>query len=64
MTASEAIEELLSAQIVLRNNRRLQTAMRSSRPPTVKTHSAVRLQLAAEHQGPGSRSTASTSWAS
>ncbi len=37
VTASEAIEELLSAQIVLRNNRRLQTAMRSSRLPAVKT---------------------------
>ena len=36
-TASEAIEQLLSAQIVLRNNRRLQTAMRSSRLPAVKT---------------------------
>ena len=29
VTAEEAIEELLDAQIVLRNNRRLQTAMRS-----------------------------------
>ena len=37
VTASEAIEELLSAQIVLRNNRRLQAAMRSSRLPAVKT---------------------------
>ncbi len=37
VTASEAIEDLLSAQIVLRNNRRLQTAMRSSRLPAVKT---------------------------
>ena len=36
-TASEAIEQLLNAQIVLRNNRRLQTAMRSSRLPAVKT---------------------------
>ena len=33
----EAIEQLLNAQIVLRNNRRLQTAMRSSRLPAVKT---------------------------
>ncbi len=31
VTAGEAIEELLDAQIALRNNRRLQTAMRSSR---------------------------------
>ena len=36
-TASEAIEELLGAQITLRNNRRLQAAMRSSRLPTIKT---------------------------
>jgi DNA replication protein DnaC len=33
----EAIEALLGAQITLRNNRRLQAAMRSSRLPTVKT---------------------------
>ena len=32
-----ASAELLNAQIVLRNNRRLQTAMRSSRLPAVKT---------------------------
>ena len=37
ITAAEAIEQLLNAQIVLRNNRRLQTAMRSSRLPAVKT---------------------------
>ena len=36
-TAAEAIEQLLDAQIRLRNNRRLQTAMRSSRLPAVKT---------------------------
>ena len=36
-TASEAIEQLLQAQVVLRNNRRLQTAMRASRLPAVKT---------------------------
>ena len=30
ISAAEAIEQLLNAQIVLRNNRRLQTAMRSS----------------------------------
>jgi hypothetical protein len=30
-TAAEAIQELLGAQISLRNNRRLQAAMRSSR---------------------------------
>ena len=37
VTATEAIEQLLSAHIVLRNNRRLQTAMRSSRLPAIKT---------------------------
>ena len=37
VTSSEAIEKLLGAQIVLRNNRRLETAMRSSRLPAVKT---------------------------
>ncbi len=37
VTAGEVIEDLLSAQIVLRYNRRLQTAMRSSRLPAVKT---------------------------
>lgn len=37
LTGSEAIERLLGAQIQLRNNRRLQAAMRSSRLPAVKT---------------------------
>ena len=37
MTTSEAIEQLLGAQIMLRNNRRLQAAMRSSRLPGIKT---------------------------
>lgn len=36
LTAPEAIEQLLSAQIQLRNNRRLHAAMRSSRLPAVK----------------------------
>ena len=36
LTAPEAIEQLLAAQIRLRNNRRLQAAMRSSRLPVVK----------------------------
>jgi DNA replication protein DnaC len=35
--AAEAIELVLGAQIALRNNRRLQAAMRSSRLPAVKT---------------------------
>ncbi len=37
LTPAEAIESLLGAQITLRNNRRLQAAMRSSRLPAVKT---------------------------
>lgn len=37
LTVSEAIEKLLNAQVTLRNARRLQTAMRSSRLPTIKT---------------------------
>jgi len=37
ITASEAIEKLLSSQISLRNNRRLEAAMRSSRLPEIKT---------------------------
>ena len=35
--ASQAIERLLTAQITLRNNHRLHTAMRSSRLPAIKT---------------------------
>jgi DNA replication protein DnaC len=37
LQAPVAIERLLGAQIALRNNRRLQAAMRSSRLPAVKT---------------------------
>jgi DNA replication protein DnaC len=37
LAAPEAISRLLTAQITLRNNRRLQAAMRSSRLPAVKT---------------------------
>ena len=37
VTAGEAIERVLGAQIALRNNRRLQAAMRSSRLPAIKT---------------------------
>ncbi|GFE91935.1 IS21-like element helper ATPase IstB [Steroidobacter agaridevorans] len=37
LAATEAINRLLSAQVNLRNNRRLQAAMRSSRLPSVKT---------------------------
>src|SRR5919108_589876 len=37
VAATEAISRLLAAQVNLRNNRRLQAAMRSSRLPSVKT---------------------------
>ena len=37
LAGGEAIEALLGSHITLRNNRRLQTAMRSSRLPAVKT---------------------------
>ena len=37
IAAPEAIRRLLAAQVTLRDNRRLQAAMRSSRLPTVKT---------------------------
>jgi DNA replication protein DnaC len=37
LIASDAIEQLLGAQITLRNDRRLQAAMRSSRLPAIKT---------------------------
>ena len=37
VTAAEAIERVLGAQIALRNARRLEAAMRSSRLPAVKT---------------------------
>jgi flagellar biosynthesis GTPase FlhF len=37
VAATDAISRLLAAQITLRNNRRLQAAMRSSRLPAVKT---------------------------
>jgi DNA replication protein DnaC len=37
LAAAEAISAVLGAQITLRNNRRLQAAMRSSRLPAVKT---------------------------
>jgi DNA replication protein DnaC len=37
LTAAEAVETFLGAQIQLRNNRRLQAAMRSSRLPAVTT---------------------------
>ena len=41
VTASEAIEQLMGAQISLRNNRRLEAAMRSSSRPTRASKEAV-----------------------
>ena len=62
VTASEAIEQLLGAQITLRNNRRLQAATaragyRASRPSTTSTS-------ASSPRSSASRSTVSTSSAS
>ncbi len=37
LTGAASLEALLQAQITLRNNRRLQAAMRSSRLPAIKT---------------------------
>ena len=42
VTASEAIEQLMGAQISLRNNRRLEAAMRSSSRPTRASRSGAR----------------------
>ena len=55
VTASEAIELVLNAQIALRNNRRLQAAMRSSRLPAVKTLAQFDFTLPAEHQARADR---------
>ena len=60
LTGPEAIEQLLMAQIQLRNNRRLQAAMRSSRLPAVKQPRDFDFPP----RSAGSRSRASTSWAS
>ena len=46
-TRPAAIEQLLAAQIPLRNNRRLQAAMRSCRLPAVKTLGRLRFHLSA-----------------
>ena len=62
VTASEAIEQLLGAQITLRNNRRLQAAMRSSRlPPSRPSTTST---SASSPRSSASRSTRSTSSAS
>ena len=47
VTAGEAIEQVLGAQIALCNNRRLQAAMRSSRLPAVRLEFVVRPPLGA-----------------
>jgi len=57
-TAAEAIEKLLAAQIGLRNNRRLQAAMRASRLPAVKT--LADLTSASSPRSSASRSTPCT----
>jgi hypothetical protein len=62
LTAPEAIEQLLTAQSQLRNNRRRQAAMRSSRLPVVK-HSATSISPFSPRCG-GSRSKACMSSAS
>ena len=61
-TATEAIEELLKAQIALRNNRRLDSAMRSSRLPAVKT--LAEFDFAFQPRTSASRSRACTNWGS
>ena len=62
VTAAEAIQELLGAQINLRNNRRLQAAMRSSRLPAVKTSRSS--TSPSSLRSSASRSRACPSWAS
>jgi len=47
LTAPDAIEQRLMAQIQLRNNRRLQAAMRSSRLPAVEAAPRFRLHVPA-----------------
>jgi hypothetical protein len=49
VSASEAMQRLLSAQISLRNNHRLRTAMRSSRLPAIKTLQQFDFALPALH---------------
>ena len=63
VTASEVIEQLLGAQITLRNNRRLQAAMRragyrASRPSTTSTSASSPRSSASR----STRSTSSASW--
>lgn len=63
LTAPEAIETLLSAEIELRSIRRLQAAMRSSRLPAVKMLSDIDFTFQPSIRR-GSRSKACTSSAS
>lgn len=55
VTAPEAIELVLGAQIELRNNRRLQAAMRSSRLPAHQDAGGFRLHVSAFHQATADR---------
>jgi hypothetical protein len=55
LTAAEAIERLLGAQITLRNNRRLQTAMRASRTSGREDSGRLRLLLPALDQARADR---------
>ena len=52
VTTAEAIEKLLGAQIGLRNNRRLQAAMRSSRLPRGR-HDSQEFQIWQAHKTSG-----------
>jgi hypothetical protein len=63
VTASEAIEQLLGAQITLRNNRRLQAAIRSNRLPAIKTLADFDFTFQPSRSS-ASKSTRSTSWGS
>ncbi len=62
VSPAEAVERLLDARIGLRNSRRLQAAMRSSRLPAVKT--LDQFAFAFQSASSASRSTACTSSAS
>ena len=53
LAGAEAIEALLGSHITLRNNRRLQAAMRSSRLQVIKT--LVDFQAGADRESPPAR---------
>ena len=52
LTASDAIEQLVGAQIALRNDRRLQAAMRSSRLPAIKTMASFLFKTLLDNASP------------